>query len=192
MMLLAACHSNPRYKKWSSPEDRRRRDRRIPRCALHTWDFSSFRYLYFSDNNQALINDTGQEHESFRKLLVLFKDYYIYWTWDDNAKVIFQKVLDASGYPCGRQRNLSPIGCLGLVLMWYRIQGLCARSFSMMFGQTSTFLYKWLRIGQRVLLHTLCRNAQARVCFPNADQVRDLKSAVEDKYPYCSDCIGAA
>ena len=134
MLLIAASDYSPSYKRWLSSEDRQRRDRRIPRCALRKWNFSSFRYLYISGNNQALINATGHDHTSFRKLLRLFSDLYIYWTWDLKTNLIRPKILDVNGYPCGRQRDLSPIGCLGLVLMWYRTNGSCARNLSMMFG----------------------------------------------------------
>ena len=155
-MLLVSTATTTLYKKWLSEEDRRRRDRRIPRSALRMWNFSSFRYLYLSGNNQALINATGHDHASFNKLLKLFEKTYLYWTWDRKRLIICRKVLDINGYPCGRHRDLSPIGCLGLVLMWYRTRGSCARSLSLMFGQTSTVLYTWLNFGRRVLLHVLC------------------------------------
>ena len=192
MLLIAASDYSPSYKRWLSSEDRQRRDRRIPRCALRKWNFSSFRYLYISGNNQALINATGHDHTSFRKLLRLFSDLYIYWTWDLKTNMIRPKILDVNGYPCGRQRDLSPIGCLGLILMWYRTNGSCTRNLSMMFGQTSTVLYKWLIFGRCVLLHVLSAYAPAKVCLPTAEEVIELKSAVVQKYPTCKDVVGAA
>ena len=116
----------------------------------------------------------------------------MYWTMDETAHLIRRKKLDHTGTPCGRPRDLSSIGCLGMVLMWYRTQGSSARSLCMMFGQTSTCLYKWLKFGRRVLLHVLCRHDASMVRLPDANQVRDMKSTVREKYPTCHDCIGAA
>ena len=192
LLLIAASGNSQSYKMWLSAEERRLRDQRIPRCALQPWRFSSFRYLYLSGNDQALINATGHDHQSFRRLLELFSSYYTYWTWDEKTRQIRRKKLDLTGYSCGRPRNMSAVGCLGLVLMWYRTQGSCARILSMLFGQTSTCLYKWLKFGRRILLHVLCRYAAAKVCLPTAEEVSEFKSAVVDKYPHCPDCIGAA
>ena len=53
------------YKDIISMEGRRRRDRRIPRCALRSYAYSSFRTLYLSGNDQALLNLTGFDHSTF-------------------------------------------------------------------------------------------------------------------------------
>ena len=99
MLVYASCDTKQSYKDWISNEDRRRRDRRIPRCGLRTWEFSSFRYLYLSGNNQALINATGHDHDSFRKLLRLFSVTYVYWTWDRHTHLIRRKKVDRNGDP---------------------------------------------------------------------------------------------
>ena len=44
------------YRTFLSIEDRRRRDRRVPRIALLPYHASTFEYIYISANNQALIN----------------------------------------------------------------------------------------------------------------------------------------
>ena len=44
-ILYTSYNTNMPYKKSLSMEDRRRRDRRIPRYTLCSWNFSSFRYL---------------------------------------------------------------------------------------------------------------------------------------------------
>ena len=77
-MMCLFCGDSTPYKKMLSLEDRRRRDRRIPRQALRTWVYSPFRYLYLSGNNQALINATGHDHASFSKLLGLFRDWFAF------------------------------------------------------------------------------------------------------------------
>ena len=68
------------YKDLVSEEERKRHDRRVPRCALRSWNFSTFRYLYHSGNDQALINATGHDHKSFNSLLSLFTPFFKYWT----------------------------------------------------------------------------------------------------------------
>ena len=54
-------------------EDMVRHDRRIPRSALTKCNYSSFKYLYSSGNDQALLNTTGNDHYSFDLLLSKFK-----------------------------------------------------------------------------------------------------------------------
>ena len=130
------------YKMLLELEERRRYDRRVPRCALRPFVYSSFKYLYLSKNDQALINATGHDHSSFNSLLELFQQYYKFWTMETYSGIICKKVLDDDGEPMGKERDLSAYGCLGLVLMWYRTRGSCARGLAMMFGQTSTPMYK--------------------------------------------------
>ena len=126
MLVYASCDTKQSYKDWISNEDRRRHDRRILRCGLRTWEFSSFRYFYLSGNNQALINATGHDHDSFRKLLRLFSVTYVYWTWDRHTHLIRRKKVDRNGDPCGRPRDLTPIGCLGLIhivsILWFIVK----------------------------------------------------------------------
>ncbi len=76
--------------------------------------------------------------------------------------------------------------------MWYRTQGSCARSLAVMFGQTAIPMYKWLKFGRRVLLHSLSRSSEAQVKRPNIDEIKRFQDSVEAKYPTCSDVWGAA
>jgi hypothetical protein len=57
------------YKDLLDDEERTHCDYCIPRTALRTYKYSSFRYLFLSSNDQALLNATGNDHASFRKLL---------------------------------------------------------------------------------------------------------------------------
>ena len=68
------------YKEWLTLEERQRRDRRVPRCALRPYKYSSFQYLYISGNHQTLINATGRDHQFFDALLQLFPSTYKYCT----------------------------------------------------------------------------------------------------------------
>ena len=188
-LCLLSQHSTP-YKRWLDEEEKRRRDRRYPRISLRTFRYSSFYKVYASRCDQALLNATGHDFNSFDNLLRLFAPFYHLYTFDDEIGRIRKKILE-DGKPKGRPRDLSACGCLGLVLMWYRTKGSCARALSMMFGQTSTPMYKWLKFGRKVLLHVLSRHDAAKVKLPTAAESEGFKAAVAEKYPYCPDVWGA-
>jgi hypothetical protein len=80
------CKETETYKSTLTPEDRRRRDRRIPRCSIRHYNESAFKYLHNSNNDQGLLNLTGLDHASFNELLGLYKPYYKLYTWDDKKK----------------------------------------------------------------------------------------------------------
>ena len=172
-------------------ENKRRRDRRIPRCALRPFKFSSFKYLYSSGNEQALLNATGFDHNTFDILHDKFKHTYDHHMVTVDG-IIRKKKLDEDGVPMGRVRDLHSIGALGIVLMWYRTRGSCARSLSMMFGQTSTCLYKWLKFSRKVLLQVLSRDIDSIIQLPSLEKVRFYQEVIGNKYPLCSDVWAAA
>ena len=190
-LYLEMMESTP-YKHYLDEEDRRSRDRRYPRAALRTFRYSSFYHLYESKNDQALLNATGHNFYSFNKLLLLFAPKYYFYTYDDELGIIRPKVLHDSGKPKGKPRDMTACGCLGLVLTWYRTKGSCARTLALMFGQTSTPLYRWLKFGRKVLLHVLSRAPEAQVMLPTREQVAEFKEAVSEKYPFCPNVWGAA
>lgn len=57
----------------NSPEERRRRDRRVPRPALPRYRDSAFKKLYESKNDQALLNACAVDHAVFEALLDFFE-----------------------------------------------------------------------------------------------------------------------
>ena len=61
--------------------NRHLRDKRNPLCALRYCKDSSFRFLYESMNDQALVNMTGFDHHSFNLLLTIFTPYYNAYTY---------------------------------------------------------------------------------------------------------------
>ena len=71
--------------------DKRMRDRRMPRCAMLPYKFSSFRHLYLSGNDQALLNATGYDHKTFHKLVQKFKPFYDMWMFDEENVCIRRK-----------------------------------------------------------------------------------------------------
>ena len=148
--------------------------------------------LCTNKNDQAVVNATGHNFYSFDNLLSLFRSYYHYYTFDDELGLIRPKVLHGNGRPKGKPRDMTACGYLGLVLMWFRTKGSCARTLSLMFGQTSTPLYKWLKFGRKVLLHVLSRTDVAQVRLPTTAEVNLFKLAVSEKYPHCPNVWGAA
>lgn len=180
------------FKQYLDEEERAMRDRRYPRCSRSTYKYSSFMQLYQSKNNQALCNTTGHDFPSFDNLLRLFAPWYYYYIFDDEFGIIRPKVLGNNGRTKGRTRDMTACGCLGLILMWYRTKGSCARTLAAMFGQTSTPLYRWLKFGRKVLLHVLSRLPCAQVKLPTDAEVVKFKEQVASKYPYCPNVWGAA
>ena len=174
-----------KYRYLLSDKDKIRRDRRIPRAALRKFNYSSFNYLYKSGNDQALLNATGHDHRSFKKLLSMFKYFYDFYMVDPYTGRIRAKVLDKYGKVKGTPHELPAFGALGLVLMWYRTRGPCSRTLAMMFGLTSTPMYKWLKFSMKVLLHALSRNTDYMVKKPTYEEVRFYQSAIAEKYPLC-------
>ena len=122
-------NSRKRYNMLLDAEERKRRDRQIPRVAIKRFKDCLFLYLYNSGNNQALLNLTGCNHENFSKLLHKFHSKYDSHTFDSVTGLIRPKKQCLFG-PKGRPRELNAIGGLGLVLMWFRTRGSCARSLS--------------------------------------------------------------
>ncbi len=174
-----------------SIDDRRRRDRRIPRIALISYKDSPFIYLYESGNDQALLNATATDHTVFGKLVDLFKPWYDRFMFDEETGDIRPVKLSKNGKRLGRRRDLDAIGCLGIVLHWYRTRGSCARALSMAFGTMLTPLYKWLKFGRRVLLFALQHVPQAKVTLPTGEEISDYVQAINNKYPVLTDVWAA-
>ena len=96
---------------------------------------------------------TGVDHEFFSKLLNLFKDKWDSYTFDEKSMIIRKKRTNLIHSLGGRPRDLDAIGGSGLVLVWYRMKGPCNRTLVMIFGQTSTPLYKWLKFARCGLMN---------------------------------------
>ena len=74
---------------------------------------------------------------------------------------IRKKVCYPNGTPRGRKRDMSPVGCLGLVLMWHRTTGACSRNLALHFGQTCTDLLA-KPVSKRNIIHTLAITIRRR------------------------------
>ena len=164
-------------------EERRRRDRRMPRSSIRKYKESPFHYLYNSLNDQSLLNATGCDHRTFNILLMKFQPFYDYYTFDEKSGDIRKKKCFPDGTPRGRKRDMTAVGCLGLVLMWFRTKGACTKSLALHFGQTSTPMYRWLKFGRRVLLKSLINENSTRLEVPSADKIKLFCEAIGDRYP---------
>lgn len=78
---------------------------------------------------------------------------------------------------------MDAIGCLGLVLHWYRTRGSVARSTAVAFGLTASTAYVWLSFSRRILLFVLQKNPNAKVSPPTAGEVEDYMAAIGANYP---------
>ena len=170
--------------------ERRRRDRRIPREALVPYNQSSFHYLYSSGNNQALLNMTGLDHEKFSKLLMKFHHKWDNYTFDEKTMVIRQKQKSLNCV-LGKPRQLDAIGGLGLVLTWYRTRGAVSRLLALVFGQTSTPLYKWLKFGRCILLSILTQDPESKISKPTVENVIEYSEAIHARYDLLQNVWGA-
>ena len=120
-----------------------------------------------------------------------FKTYFYLYMINESTKKIrkkktmYDETLD--GKPYGRKRNLSVVGCLGLVLMWYHKIGSCTRSLWMIFGQNSTPMYKWLKFDRKVLLFAIMDDVDTKIAHPTDEEARYYQSAIGNKYPSISE-----
>jgi len=86
-VLLPLLLSQAKLKQFLSIAEKRRRDRRIPRCALLAPGASPFVKLYKSRNEQSLITFTGLDYPSFTYLLNKFEPlYYRYSCYSRNRE----------------------------------------------------------------------------------------------------------
>ena len=177
------------YRQLLEYDERVRRDRRIPRCALRTFKYSSFNYLFVSGNNQALLNATGHDHRTFAILLEKFKPMFDTHYQCRQTKAI--KTRDPSRVR-GKPRTVTAECVLGLILVWFRTRGSCSRNLAILFGLTSTPMYRWLKFGRLVLFHVLSDDDDSKVVLPTMDKIRFYQEVIGDKYPLCSDVWGAA
>ena len=181
--------STSSYCRLLEDDEKIRRDRCIPRCAQRTFKYSSFKYSFITGNNQALLNATGHYHRTFAILLGKFKVMFdTHYECRKTKRIKHRDPNRARGKP----RDVEAICVLALVLVWYRTKGSCSRSLAMLFGLTSTHMYSWMKFGQKVLLHVLSSDDDAKVMLPSLEQVRCYQEVIGQKYPLCNDVWATA
>jgi hypothetical protein len=117
-LLLQLMEDESTFRERLDDEERRRRDRRLPRASLLLPCDSPWERLFMSANDQALITINGFDHEAFNGMLELFSpwfDAHTPWTRDGSA---FERLTGRS-QGRGRARIINAAACLGLVLAWY-------------------------------------------------------------------------
>ena len=158
-----------------SIQERRKRDRRIPRLALHLPQDSAWRKLYSSNNDQALITLTGLDNQTFGWLLGMFSTVYDGYTpYSDSGRII---KLSRNKKQGGRPRLMTAGDCLGLYLAWTRLRGTTV-TLQMIFGLSATTVSLYLRFARRILLQILSRHPDAAIRTPNADKIREYQAII--------------
>ena len=170
-----------------SDEDRRRRDCCTPCIAIRRYSKSPFLYLFESGDNQALLNCCGVDHPTFNELLLAFEPVFNCHTFDQVTGRIRTIVITKKGFIKGRKREMDAVGCLGLVMYWFRTRGSLARCGSLAFGSTSTPMYRWLKFSRRVLLFVLLHHPLAKISDPSSSEIREYYTAIGTKYSYLMD-----
>jgi hypothetical protein len=118
---IAALLLQAKLKHFLSLEELRKRDWRIPHCALVDTHQSSFLRLYHSRNDHSFITFTGLDCRTFEYLLDKFCPlYHCYSPYSINEKIV--RLRNANALK-GRPRLLGPAAWLGLVLGYARTRG---------------------------------------------------------------------
>jgi DDE superfamily endonuclease len=173
---------------------RRRRDRKLPRCALPIPSESPWQKVFDSQDDGSLITVTGFDFNAFKVLLSLFRpwfDGYTPWTGFQDG-FTYKKVSINEKYK-GKARIITAESCLGLVLAWFRFRG-AEYILQGWFGFTGCHTNVWLRFGRRMLLKCLISHPLAKVQMPTAENIEKLKAIVQSRHSslknvYCT-CDG--
>ena len=95
--------------------EKRRRQRRIPRCALLHPDITPWRKLFLSQDDSAMITLTGFDYQSFTSLLLLVRD-----DLENNSPHSADGCIIQHRQGKGRNRIMTAEDCLALTLAWTR------------------------------------------------------------------------
>ena len=160
-------------------EERRRRDRRIPRVALVEPGKSAWRRILVSGNDQSLITITGLDFSVFGELMERFEPMYSqYSVAPVDGKYV--KVKDKSG----RRRLMKGEDCLGLVLVWTRTRG-SLTLLQVVFGMSRTGIENYLRFG--ILIKLLSRDVNSKIGVPSRSRIEVYKEVIKQRHPALED-----
>ena len=86
--------------------------------------------------------------------------------------------------PKGRHQEADAVvGCLGLVLHWYRTRHSVAISTAIAFGLTASPIHLRLRFSRRVILSIFQNDPHGEDCPPTPDKIKDYTKAISARYP---------
>jgi hypothetical protein len=143
--------------------------RRIPRCALVHMDYSFFRALYNSRNDQSFITFTGPDYKSFQYLLTKFHPLDNgYSPYVENGKVV---CVMHQGGTHGPPRSLDAASCLGLVL-GYTITRSVLLTLQMLFGVSYSVMALFLKFSIRLLL--LQEEERTKFQLPSVEKIAEF------------------
>eukprot|EP00536_Pseudo-nitzschia_multiseries_P002092 jgi/Psemu1/4895/gm1.4895_g len=142
-------------------------------------DASPFLYLFNSGNEQSLLNCCGAGHKVFGELLGLFEPIFNSYMINRDTNAIRKWKVNVNGVWSGRKHESNATCCLGLVVLhWFQTQRSVTRSVSMVFGLTSTVVYKWVKFSRKVLLFVLQKHPKAMVRPPTEEEVEEYIAAI--------------
>ena len=167
-------------------QEKRNRSGKIRRGSLMTPMISPFMHLYNARQDDALITMTGFNFAAFESLLEFFAPLFKQLTPHVPSGCNIQRVRRMRK---GRKRLISPILCLGLILVYTRTQG-AMKSLQMLFGLTASKLSLWLRYGRRILLYVLNRIPESKITMPTVQEAHYLSQFIQRKYPSLSGAWG--
>jgi hypothetical protein len=163
-------------------EERRMRERRIPRNSLVDPSDSPWLRVLNNGSEQAMITLTGFSHSSFHQLHSIFRPIFVSNTpYSDDGTI--QPIRPETMFRQGRPRMCTSHACLGLVLVYGRTTG-SMFLLSSLFGLTMSPLQTWLRFGRRILYYLLKKHPLARVKMPAKEKVHEYMSVIGSKYPH--------
>ena len=136
-------------------DQRRLRQRKIPRCCLQNPSRSAWRKLYSAQNDQGMITLTGFDCASFASLCALFAPVFDSYTpfVPSGTSCFEQEKLPNKG----RKRMIRPEDGLGLVLAWTRTRG-SLMALQLIFGMTYSNLNDYLLYGKRIIVKMLLKS----------------------------------
>ena len=159
-------------------EERRIRQRSIPRVSLLAQHQSAWHRLYKSESDQALITLTGLDFQSFHLLCCEFAPIFDNFSpfGEESGKLVQLQ------YSTGRPRKISAQDCLGLVLAWTRTRG-SLMALQLIFGMTMTNVSMYIRFGRRVIIEVLKKNDLASIRMPTELEIQSYMTSIASKHP---------
>jgi hypothetical protein len=181
LLLIPYQDSSERNVDTLSEEERRLRDRRLPRPSLQMPYQSAWERVYSSGNEQGMITFCGLDHASFNQLHDEFQPIYDRFTpYGRDGTIAY---VDRSR---GRPRLLSSTQALGLALVHTRTMG-GEFTLQALFGVTGSALNLWLKFSRKILISFLSDHSKARVNLPTPEEVAVYQGTIKVRYPLLKD-----